>query len=103
MRARLYGIAPADILGQHRRQGGRCAICDVAVTVSGRDIAGSVVDHDHGTGAVRGLLCRSCNQLASAIDRLSGAGCDVPTVLERATAYVQTGGVFGREQVEAGL
>lgn len=36
-------------------QGGLCAIC---AGMEGRDL---VVDHDHETGYIRGLLCRSCN------------------------------------------
>jgi hypothetical protein len=37
-------------------QDGGCAICGALPAV--RDLA---VDHDHKTGAVRGLLCMSCN------------------------------------------
>ena len=35
-------------------QAGRCAMC-------GYGDADLVIDHDHQTGMVRGLLCRSCN------------------------------------------
>ncbi|MGA5552643.1 endonuclease domain-containing protein [Streptomyces pseudogriseolus] len=35
-------------------QAGRCAVCESTVQEL-------VTDHDHGTGLVRGLLCRSCN------------------------------------------
>lgn len=51
-----YGITLAayeDILD---RQGGKCAICDKAPAE--RRL---VIDHDHRTGAIRGLLCASCN------------------------------------------
>lgn len=55
-----YGLSIADYCGMLSQQGGVCAIC-------GTDAPGSnglfVVDHDHETGAVRGLLCRNCNSL----------------------------------------
>jgi hypothetical protein len=36
------------------KSGGRCAICE-------NDEKDLVIDHDHKTGKVRGLLCRQCN------------------------------------------
>lgn len=38
----------------YRFQDGRCAVC-------GSSSGPLVIDHDHDTGKVRGLLCRSCN------------------------------------------
>lgn len=51
-----YGITIEDRERIRRKQGGKCAICR---RVSGN--GGLVVDHDHKTGKVRGLLCNHCN------------------------------------------
>lgn len=55
-------------------QGGLCAICRSAPAVH--------VDHDHGTGAVRALLCFNCN---------GGLGQfrDDPEILRAAAEYVR--------------
>lgn len=50
-------------------QGGVCALCQNPET---RSIYGGpprlAVDHNHGTGKVRGLLCFNCNTRLSAIE-----------------------------------
>lgn len=62
----LYGITEGAYQSMLRGQGGLCAICQGPETVYDprmdtlRKLA---VDHDHVTGAIRGLLCGRCNQL----------------------------------------
>jgi hypothetical protein len=51
---RKFGITRAEFDEMVRAQEGRCAIC----TVPTKRL---VVDHDHESGQIRGLLCGSCN------------------------------------------
>lgn len=76
---RYYGITMADFERLHAEQNGLCAICQTPPT-KGRRLC---VDHSHVTGAVRGLLCTSCNQ---------GIGLllDAPQVLRNAAAYLES-------------
>lgn len=53
-----YRLTPADYEHILAAQGGGCACCGVKANRSGRRL---FVDHDHETGAVRGLLCNACN------------------------------------------
>lgn len=58
-----YGLSPDDYTNLYKLQGGCCALCKKPevkgiLTGKGRDL---VVDHDHETGTIRGLLCRNCN------------------------------------------
>lgn len=68
-RRHLYGIEPEDYDRMNVEQNGRCAICRLPRPL--------VVDHDHATGLVRGLLCRSCNaalgMLSDDVENLSAA------------------------------
>lgn len=45
------------------KQGSRCAICKQEVKSSE-----AVLDHDHATGAVRGVLHRGCNSLLGKVE-----------------------------------
>lgn len=54
-----YGLTPADYDRMVAEQDGRCAIC--RTDSPGRGKPSWNVDHDHETGAVRGLLCHNCN------------------------------------------
>ena len=73
---RKYGITQAEYDTMLAAQGGACAICG---SIEPKRIL--AVDHHHGTGAVRGLLCDSCN---NGLGRFR----DNPEVLARAIAYL---------------
>lgn len=64
------------------KQGGRCALCRAEKCWRWEILS---IDHDHDTGALRGLLCHSCNLML-------GYAKDDPDVLERAAAYLRAHG-----------
>lgn len=70
-----YGLDPADYRAMVERQEGRCLICEDQPDPL-------VVDHDHETGEIRGLLCSTCN---------SGLGMfkDSPVLARRASDYLE--------------
>jgi|SRR5665647_1797311 len=57
-RLRLYGITQEQYDLLFIEQYGRCAICGTKAENLSRAL---VIDHDHATGKVRGLLCDVCN------------------------------------------
>jgi hypothetical protein len=61
-RFQKYGITPAQYAAMFEAQGHACAICHKPFApASHTDLMAPVVDHDHDTGKVRGILHRKCN------------------------------------------
>jgi hypothetical protein len=58
-----YGLRLGEFDELMEQQGGKCGICFASETTgrSGKPTPLNV-DHDHATGAVRGLLCSNCNR-----------------------------------------
>jgi hypothetical protein len=81
---RYYGITRQQYEQMLEAQGGVCAICEQPETAidkrNGR-VRNLAVDHDHETGAIRGLLCGNCNK---------ALGCfkDDPEIMRKAIGYV---------------
>lgn len=71
-----YGITLEEFNSMLDAEGHTCPICRNPKTEP-------VVDHDHATGKVRGILCGSCNKAI-------GFLCDNPEIAEAAANYLRT-------------
>lgn len=73
-RVKAYGLTPEQFAAMTAEQNGACAICGT--------VGHLVIDHCHGSGIVRGLLCQKCNK---------GIGllADSPEVLKVAASYLE--------------
>ena len=78
-RYKQYGLTERDVALLLELQGGRCAVCGAIESRGGQALH---VDHDHGTGRIRGMLCRGCN---TALGHLQ----DNPSLLRRAADYLE--------------
>jgi hypothetical protein len=74
-RMKKYGVTPAQWIELLRAQEGACALCL-------QTVESLCVDHDHETGEVRGLLCKSCNLVLGHLDK-------DPDLLGRIVAYLK--------------
>lgn len=79
-RLRRYQMTLEDFDALFASQRGRCAICDGPLQLDQK--RGLCVDHDHGTGRVRGLLCWHCNIALGHLD-------DDPDRCARAAEYLR--------------
>lgn len=76
--SRTYGLTPGEYEAMEAEQQGVCKICK-GVNSDGRRL---FVDHNHSTGAVRGLLCNPCNRALGLLE-------DNPERLREAAAYLE--------------
>lgn len=74
-RLKKYGLTLEEYTRLLEQSQGLCAICE-------QPMERPVVDHDHSTGAFRGILCNSCNTAL-------GGFRDNPQILRRAIAYLE--------------
>lgn len=89
-----YGITPGEFDELMQKQQGKCLICKIdhtealrpGATKDGSRNSGLVVDHNHKSKVIRGLLCTRCNQ---------GLGYfrDNPDFLSSAAEYLKMNGV----------
>lgn len=77
---RKYGVSIEEYEAMLARQGGGCGICGKAPSSR----ISLHVDHDHGTGRIRGLLCFVCNSSLGELDD--------PELLRAALRYVEPPG-----------
>lgn len=82
-RLRKYGMGEGDDLRMLAAQGGECAIC--GTTDPGGPHGVWAIDHCHGTGSVRGILCHRCNLGL-------GQFGDDPNILQQAVEYLRRRG-----------
>jgi hypothetical protein len=82
---RRYGITLAEYNAMLEAQGGKCSICRRPERGRSNGGGGGLrrlsVDHEHGNGRVRGLLCMTCNVMVGIFE-------DCPTVVDAMLAYL---------------
>lgn len=82
---RRYGLEPEQYEEMFFKQGGVCLICkkpETALNQHTHDPRLLSVDHCHGTGKIRGLLCKRCNTGIGAFE-------EDPELLKAAIRYIR--------------
>jgi hypothetical protein len=74
-----FNMCEADYDALLASQDGGCAICGASEGYGGKRLA---IDHNHTTGAVRGILCDRCNLAL-------GKFKDDPQIIKNAVEYLE--------------
>jgi hypothetical protein len=77
-----YGITDKKYKTLLKKQKGGCGVCGIKNNIFRGKKVHWCVDHDHNTGAVRGLLCGACN-------RGIGLLGDSTVVIQKALDYLE--------------
>lgn len=70
---RIYGLTKEDYLSMREAQEDLCLMCKRKKKL--------VIDHDHKTGKIRGLLCNRCNLFLGFLE-------NDPSLIDKARAYL---------------
>lgn len=76
-----YGITIADFNIIFKKQKNTCAICKCKKPIK-YSTKGFVIDHNHKTGRIRGILCTPCNLIL-------GHAQDSTKIIKAATKYLE--------------
>lgn len=79
-REKTLGVTDGAYWDMYKKQDGKCGICERRLY--SKRYKSFCVDHNHATGAVRGLLCHNCN-------RAIGMLKDCPETIKRASEWVK--------------
>lgn len=93
-----YRTTPEEIDALLRAQDFCCGVCERQISFSGREGVrrdDAVVDHDHATGRVRGVLCKNCNLGLGLFE-------DKPDLLRAAASYLERKGTARQPRRTAG-
>ena len=89
-----FGITLEEYQRMEAGQGGTCAVCrrpETEIHPQSGKPRNLAVDHNHDTGAIRGLLCNACNRGIGLLN-------DDPNLLEAAAQYLKTAKAPDRSQ-----
>ncbi len=77
-----YNIEYEDFLNLIKQQQGKCACCDVELTLGPKTKTRAVLDHCHFTGSLRKVLCNRCNTAIGLFE-------DNANLLQAASVYLK--------------
>lgn len=98
----VYGLGVDEFLDLFAAQGHACTICKhQLVLFSSNKREKPVVDHDHSTGMVRGILCVSCNIAVGWIEKRPKTRWTVFNHLHNQNIGIQVSGGHGERKVKS--